>query len=194
MAIGIAFDGLVVMLVDSARALSGRFGITDRPIALPVGAAISTLGLVTSPRAVAVVGLTAAFLHLTRRGTPMLAVAENPALAARRGINPDRLFQLAWGLAAASAAVAGILYALSNRLDASIALVGLKAFPTALVGGLGSLTGILPAALLVAFVEVVAIQLVSPQLADVAPFLVLLGALLVRPWGLAGAPEHIERA
>jgi branched-chain amino acid transport system permease protein len=75
-----------------------------------------------------------------------------------------------------------------------MAIVGLKAFPAALVGGLGSLGGVLPAALLVAVAEVAAIQFVNPQLSNVAPFLVLLVALLVRPWGLAGSPEHVERA
>jgi branched-chain amino acid transport system permease protein len=42
--------------------------------------------------------------------------------------------------------------------------------------------------------EVAAIQFISPQLSNVAPFLVLLVALMVRPWGLAGTPEHVERA
>ena len=194
-AVGIAIEGLVV-LIWSPRVQypASVLGISDRPLALPFGGAISTLSIVTVASALVVIGLLVAFFRYARLGTHMLAAAENPLLVAQRGIDVHRLFAIAWALAIGSAAIAGILYALSNRLEGSMAIIGLKAFPTALVGGLGSLNGVLPAAVLIALAEVAAIQLVSPQLSDVVPFLVLLVALLVRPWGLAGTPEHVERA
>jgi branched-chain amino acid transport system permease protein len=123
----------------------------------------------------------------------MLAAAEHPLLLAQRGIDVHALLAITWAIAVSSAALAGILYSLGNHLEGGIAVIGLKAFPAALVGGLGSLSGVLPGALLVALAEVAAIQFVSPQLSNVAPFLVLLGALLVRPWGLFGVPEQIDR-
>jgi branched-chain amino acid transport system permease protein len=59
--------------------------------------------------------------------------------------------------------------------------------------GLAAVSGVLPGAVLVALAEVAAVQFVSPQLSEAMPFLLLLVALLVRPWGVCGTPEQIER-
>src|SRR5439155_401302 len=66
-------------------------------------------------------------------------------------------------------------------------------FDLALVGGLDSLGGVVPAALLVAAVEVASVRWGNPLLSDVSPFLCLLVMLLVRPWGLFGTKEELER-
>jgi len=63
----------------------------------------------------------------------------------------------------------------------------------ALVGGLDSLGGVIPGALIVAAVEVLSVRYGDPLLADVSPFLCLLAMLLVRPWGLFGTREELER-
>src|SRR5437867_299485 len=64
---------------------------------------------------------------------------------------------------------------------------------SALVGGLDSLGGLVAGALIVATVEVLTIRHVNPLLSDVSPFLCLLLMLLVRPWGLWGTREELER-
>jgi branched-chain amino acid transport system permease protein len=74
-----------------------------------------------------------------------------------------------------------------------MATIGLKAFPAALVGGLDSLFGAVIGALIVAAAEIAAIQFVNPLLSDVVPFLVLLLVLAVRPWGLFGSREQLDR-
>ena len=61
------------------------------------------------------------------------------------------------------------------------------------VAGLDSLLGVIPAAFIVSIVEILAINYISPQASEVAPFVVLLGMLLIRPWGLLGTKEEIER-
>jgi branched-chain amino acid transport system permease protein len=61
------------------------------------------------------------------------------------------------------------------------------------VGGLDSLAGAIPAALIVALAEVLAINYISPETAEVAPFVVLLLMLLIRPWGLLGTKEELDR-
>jgi len=193
-ALGIALDGLMVLLW-SPRVLypATALDITDSPIALPFNAALPTLGLASIAACAIVISLVTVLLRGSRLGARMLAAAENPLLVAQRGIDVHRLFAFTWALALASAALAGTLYTLAHHLEGSVAIVGLKAFPAALVGGLGSPSGIVPGAFLVALAEVSAIQLGSPQLSNVAPFLVLLVALLIRPWGLLGSPEEIER-
>jgi branched-chain amino acid transport system permease protein len=74
-----------------------------------------------------------------------------------------------------------------------MAVIGLKAFPAALVGGLDSLVGALAGALVVAAAEVLLIHYVDPLLSEVAPFLVLIAILIVRPWGLFGTREELDR-
>jgi branched-chain amino acid transport system permease protein len=47
--------------------------------------------------------------------------------------------------------------------------------------------------LVIAFVEVALISYVDPLLSDVVPFFVLLAMLVVRPWGLFGTREELDR-
>jgi branched-chain amino acid transport system permease protein len=78
-------------------------------------------------------------------------------------------------------------------VETTMATIGLKAFPAALVGGLDSLIGAVIGALIVAAAEIAAIQYVNPLLSDVVPFLVLLVVLAIRPWGLFGSREQLDR-
>ena len=48
-------------------------------------------------------------------------------------------------------------------------------------------------ALLIGAAEVLSIQYIDPLLSDVVPFLVLIAALVVRPWGLLGTREELDR-
>ena len=72
-------------------------------------------------------------------------------------------------------------------------VIALKAFPAALVGGLDSLAGAILGALIIAAAEVLLIYYVDPLLSDVVPFLVLVAMLIVRPWGLFGTREELDR-
>ena len=86
-----------------------------------------------------------------------------------------------------------MLIALDQGLDSTMVLIGLKAFPAALVGGLDSLVGALIGALLIAAAEVGVIRYIDPLLADVVPFLILIATLVIRPWGLFSTKEELDR-
>jgi len=86
-----------------------------------------------------------------------------------------------------------MLIALDSGLDQTMVVIGLKAFAPALVGGLDSLAGALIGSVIVAAAEVLLINYVNPLLSDVVPFLVLLAMLIVRPWGLFGTREELDR-
>ena len=86
-----------------------------------------------------------------------------------------------------------MLLACDAGLEGTLVTIGLKAFPAALVGGLDSLAGALIGSLVVAAAEGLMIQYVAPLLSDVVPFLVLLAMLVVRPWGLFGTKEELDR-
>jgi branched-chain amino acid transport system permease protein len=72
-------------------------------------------------------------------------------------------------------------------------MVTIKAFAVVLVGGLDSLRGVVPGALIVAAAELLTVNFLGPQLAEAAPFVVLLVALSIRPWGLFGTHEELRR-
>lgn len=134
-----------------------------------------------------------AFLRYTVWGIRMRAAGQNPLLAAQRGIGLHAIYALAWGLATLTAGLAGMLIACDAALDQTMVMIGLKAFPAALVGGLDSLLGALVGALVVAAAEVLLIYHVDPLLSDVVPFAVLLAMLVFRPWGLFGTREELDR-
>lgn len=134
-----------------------------------------------------------AFLRFTVWGIRMRAAGQNPLLAAQRGIGLHGIYALAWGLATLTAGLAGMLIASDAALDQTMVMIGLKAFPAALVGGLDSLLGALVGALVIAAAEVLLIYYVDPLLSDVVPFAVLLAMLVIRPWGLFGTREELDR-
>jgi branched-chain amino acid transport system permease protein len=162
---------------------------------LPVGASarISAAGLLLVLATALVYGGLFAFLRMTRWGIRMRAAGQNPLLAAQRGIRLHGVYALAWGLATFSGGLAGMLLACDAGVEATLATIGLKAFPAALVGGLDSLAGALIGSLVIALAEVALISYVDPLLSDVVPFFVLLAMLAVRPWGLFGTREELDR-
>ena len=133
------------------------------------------------------------FLRHTRWGIRMRAAGQNPLLAAQRGIILHGIYALAWGLATLTGGMAGMLIACDAALDQTMVVIGLKAFPAALVGGLDSLAGALIGAFIIAAAEVLLINYVDPLLSDVVPFVVLLAMLIVRPWGIFGTREELDR-
>jgi branched-chain amino acid transport system permease protein len=192
--VGILLRAAIVMLyTDRIRYPREALGLANASHAWPGGAVLSTFDLAT---VAAALGLLAALLLFLRRsplGIQMRAAGERPLLAGQRGIDVHRVFALSWALAAFAGAVAGILHASNVRLEPSLGGLGLKAFAAALVGGLDSLGGVIPGALLVAAVEVLSVRYGDPLLSDVSPFLCLLAMLLIRPWGLFGTREELER-
>lgn len=157
------------------------------------GARISAVGLALIVSTVLVYGALAVFLRATRWGIRMRAAGQHPLLAAQRGIGLHGVYALAWGLATFTGGLAGMLIACDAGLEGTLVIIGLKAFPAALVGGLDSLIGALAGSLIVAAAEVLLIHYVDPLLSDVVPFVVLLAMLVVRPWGLFGTREELDR-
>jgi branched-chain amino acid transport system permease protein len=159
-----------------------------------VGSArISAAGLVLVLGTAAVYVALFAFLRATRWGIRMRAAGQNPLLAAQRGIRLHGVYALAWGLATFTGGMAGMLIACDAGIEATLVTIGLKAFPAALVGGLDSLAGALVGSLIIASAEILIINYVDPLLSEVVPFFVLLAMLVVRPWGLFGTREELDR-
>jgi branched-chain amino acid transport system permease protein len=193
-ALGILLRGVVVLVWSAQQHYPAQaLGWTNVALPLPGGARVSAAAAaLVLTTAVVYAGLFA-FLRFTRWGIRMRAAGQNPLLAAQRGIRLHGVFALAWGLATFTGGLAGMLIALDSGLEQTMVVIGLKAFPAALVGGLDSLVGALAGALVVAAAEVLLIHYVNPLLADVVPFLVLIAMLMIRPWGLFGTREELDR-
>jgi branched-chain amino acid transport system permease protein len=193
-ALGILLRGVMVLVWSAQQQYPAqRLQIANFALHLPGGARISLCAALLVATTALVYGALFAFLRFGRWGLRMRAAGQNPLLAAQRGINLHAVYALAWGLSTLTGALAGILIALDSGLDQTMAVVGLKAFPAALVGGLDSLVGALVGSLIVAGAEVLLIHYVDPLLSEVVPFLVLIAMLIVRPWGLFGTREELDR-
>jgi branched-chain amino acid transport system permease protein len=193
-ALGILLRGIMVLVWSAQQQYPGQvLEIFNPPLALPGGARISTFAAVLVLTTAVVYGALFAFLRFGTWGVRMRAAGQNPLLAAQRGINLHAIYALAWGLSTLTGSLAGMLIALDSGLTASMVIIGLKAFPAALVGGLDSLVGALAGSFIVAAAEVLLIHYVDPLLSDVVPFLVLIAMLVVRPWGLFGTREELDR-
>jgi branched-chain amino acid transport system permease protein len=184
---------IVLLFTDRTRHTLALLALSNPPRRLPGGAVVSTFDLVMVVCAVLLFAGLFLFLRLSPLGIQMRAAGERPLLASQRGINFHAVFALSWALAAFAGGLAGMIYASNVRLEPSLDILGLRAFAVALVGGLDSLAGVIPAALIVAAVEVMSVRYGNPLLSDVSPFLCLLAMLLIRPWGLFGTREELER-
>ena len=122
----------------------------------------------------------------TRLGIAMQASSQNQLAAYYMGIPVKRLNGLVWGLAAAVAAVAGLLLAPITFVHVNMGFIGLKAFPAAVVGGFGSLPGAIVGGLIIGVVESLAGFYLPTGFKDIAPYIVVLGMLWFKPNGLFG--------
>jgi len=149
--------------------------------------------------AVAGVLIAAFFLafRFTRWGLAMRASAMDVEAAALMGIRRRRLEMSGWAIAGGLAAVAIAFLAAfpSQGLDQTTGEVALAAFPAAIIGGLGNPAGALVGSLLIGVTEAAAatyqndLSLLGSGLSLIAPYVVMVAVLLVRPQGLLGTRE-----
>ena len=93
---------------------------------------------------------------------------------------------LVWGLAAVVAAVAGLLLAPITFVHANMGLIGLKAFPAAVVGGFTSLPGAIVGGIIIGVVESLSGFYLPEGFKDIAAYVVVLLMLMIKPNGLFG--------
>ncbi len=158
---------------EDLRLRLGGVVVGGPQLVMAAGAAVSTLAV-------------ALFMNRTETGGAIRAAGEDPAAAALMGINPRRMYALAWLVAGAATGVAGALLmnAYSASPTAGVTFV-LMAFVIVALGGFGSIAGAAVAGLLVGVVQgVVGLYASSYTLA--AALAIYLLVVLVRPRGLLG--------
>ncbi len=136
---------------------------------------------------VILVGATYILLIRTRLGKQMRAVAQNRLGAQVVGIPVDRIYEIAFGLSAALAAAAGVMLVFQTQVSPFLGLSTLlKSFSIVVLAGLGNLTGVIWASLLLGIAEQVISQYVpnGSALRDGLFFVLIFVVLLARPGGL----------
>lgn len=127
------------------------------------------------------------WLHHTRAGLTLRAVAVNPSAAGLVSINVIRTSALAFALGGAITAAGGGLLSMFLTFDASLGVVfTLKALIIVILGGVSDIRGTIVAAFILGLAETTVATLVDPGLTLAAAYVLFMIILLVRPEGLFG--------
>lgn len=128
----------------------------------------------------------------TRVGKAMRATAYDKPTARLMGINIDAIISVTFGIGAAWAGAAGMLYAIAfPQVFFWMGIIpGLKAFVAAVLGGIGSIPGAFVGALIMGQAEVLSAGYISTPMRDAIAFSILIIVLLIRPTGIFGEPSR----
>ena len=132
------------------------------------------------------------FFTRSRLGLAMQAVSDDRLAAQSLGADVRRINAAAWAVAGGVAAFAGFIWGQILGVNNALIGVGFFVFPVVILGGLESISGAVVAGLVVGVVESLAagyLDTAAPGFGPVAPLVLLLLVLMVRPHGLFGRPE-----
>jgi branched-chain amino acid transport system permease protein len=206
--IGRPIVAVIMATIGLAAILRGvgplALGAETKPIALPISDEPIILGpffippiqLLGAAVSLMFLGVFGWFFLKSRKGVAMRAVADNQQVAMAMGIDVERYFALAWAMTGVVSALGGVIWGSLLGVDVHLALVGFKVFPVVILGGLDSVPGAIVGGLIVGIVENVAAGYIDPYVGggtkDFAPYVLMIVALMVRPYGIFGK-EIIER-
>lgn len=166
---------------------------SDRKAFVFMGAVVFPQSLWVLGTTFIVVFLLTFFYKRTRFGRAMIASSDNPDAAQLMGIDVKTMVMVSFGLSAAVGAVAGIVITPISLMEYDRgALLGLKGFGAAVLGGLGHFYGAVVAGFMVGLMESFCAGLISSGYKDAAALLVLLLVLFLRPSGLFGSKEVMK--
>lgn len=138
-----------------------------------------------------------AFFKFSKAGVAMRATAFNQQVAQSMGISVKHIFALSWIISAVVSGIGGVLIGNINGINSSLYHFGLKVFPATILGGLDSILGAALGGLIIGLLENLSDGLCKSYLdlsgvKEVAPYVILVIILMIKPYGLFGTKE-IER-
>jgi branched-chain amino acid transport system permease protein len=143
--------------------------------------------------AAAVLLLLFAFFQFTKLGKALRATSENPRAATLVGIPVRRMRTAIWGIAAALTAVAGVLVAPKLLVSPDMGSVIILAFAAAIIGGFTNVLGVIVGGALIGVIENLVGLFISSKAISVAPFIVIILVLILRPQGLFAGATKIKK-
>ncbi|MBI3636107.1 MAG: branched-chain amino acid ABC transporter permease [Candidatus Rokubacteria bacterium] len=206
--IGRPIIAVVMATIGLASVLRGvgplTWGAETKPLALPIRDEpfvwgplfVPPIQLVGAAVSLMFLGAFGWFFLKSRKGIAMRAVADSQQVAMVMGINVERYFALAWAMTGIVSALGGVVWGNLLGVDVHLSLVGFKVFPVVILGGLDSILGAIVGGLIVGIVENVAAGYIDPLVGggtkDFAPYVLMIMALMIRPYGMFGK-RIIER-
>jgi branched-chain amino acid transport system permease protein len=171
------------------------FGVDYRLVAAPYIGPTVNLGVIGIPLRLLVpfvvsllmMGTLQLFLSRTFIGRAVQAVAQDPQALRLMAANPSRIKRVAFGLSIATASVAGAVLIIIQPIEPSVGrdYIG-RVFAIVVLGGLGSFSGVLVAAMILGIAENLTATFYGPSWAPAVSFGVLLLTLAIRPSGIFG--------
>ncbi len=203
--VGQPLIGIIMVTLGLGALLRGGapllFGGLPAAIPLPIpqeplvmlGIRIPAGRVVALAVAAAAIAGVSAFFRWSRTGVALRALADDQQVALSVGIDVHRHLAIAWGMVGVLAVIGGTLWTIVTGGGFSLVLLGLKVFPIVVIGGLDSIVGSIVGAVAIGVLESLTAGYVDPLLgagfSSVAPYVLLLGVLFVRPHGIFGRPE-----
>ena len=192
---------LLILLRGLAQLIWGAES-RSAPVILPEGAIeigpflVNTRLLIGAIFTVALTQALHLFFTKSRLGLRLAAVAEDHTTALSLGVSVRQAIGVAWVLGTVVATAAAVVLLSGSILSLEVAVIGFKALPVALLGGLESIRGAPLAGLLIGIFEALASAYLDPltngAASGVLPYAVMIAVLLIRPYGLFGW-RKIER-
>ena len=190
---GLAFFFGIAFIVEVLLILA--FGVDQRSVDAPYIGTSVALGDVRIPArllvafgtALVLTGGLALYLSKTFTGRAIRAVAQDETALRLMGANPVRIKQWAFGIATATAAIAGAMLIVVGPVDPNLDRVYIgRTFCVVVLAGLGSMGGTLVAGLVLGVAESIVLTMFGASWAPAVAFGLLLVVLGVRPQGLFG--------
>ena len=156
-----------------------------------LGMFLSGMQLIILAVCAAVLGIIHWLLKYTRLGKAMRATSANPNLARNSGVKTQLVISTTWLISGALCGLAGTIFAMNTGVfeatSAQLYIVMLLA--AMFLGGPGEPYGAMFGALTIGLATEISAAYISPQYKEVVAFVVLLGMLTFRPYGIFGSEK-----
>ena len=184
--------GVGIFLKNAAQLI---FGAEPLSMPRPTSAeAVNILGALVDPQYIVIIictllllGFQYFFFEKTLLGKKMLATAQDKQMARLLGIRVSTMIAITFAYSSILGAAAGILVGPIFFVTKDMgAMIGLKAFCSAIVGGFGSIPGAILGGIFLGVIEVFGSYYISTAYRDAFAFMILILVLLLRPQGFFG--------
>jgi len=183
--------GVSFMLQSAAQIIWGSDNqVYQQGIVLPykfLGLRLQPVELFIIIGSIVLVVLLHMFLHSTKIGKAMRAMADNVSLSQITGINTELVVIWTWIIAGTLAAAAGVFLAADTQLNPRIGFnLLLPIFAAAILGGIGDLYGAIIGGVIIGIVQEVSTIVIDPGYKPAVGFVIMVVMLIVRPYGIMG--------
>ena len=180
----VAQTAFVLIFTSNAKSLNAPYAVTGVTI---LGETVPQVYVISLGVGVALVALLHLWLTRAPFGKALRAAAEDPEAAATIGIDVKHVYAATFALAAALAAVGGVLIGVTFSITPTTGTSWLlRGFTVIVLGGMGSIWGTLAGGVIVGITEQLGATWFGPQYHDLVVFSLLVIVLVLRPQGLFG--------